>query len=188
MSVNSARVVCTGCDYQAIEVFRPILIQYHTAAGELIEASSTKGWCYCCDGYSDIEHLNCAEFQQQLVEKEEERDSVQVQLVQLSSSLFAKWWHRSTIRWLRRQLDTLNKGTSSLRQLIEIAGTRTAKARCLKCWSDKTAPISFNTDNADTNQFTHQCGGHLQLIHSWDSLRFHFKVTVYTLSEEGERL
>lgn len=37
MSIESARVVCTGCDYEAREVFRPILIRYQTGNGQFIE-------------------------------------------------------------------------------------------------------------------------------------------------------
>lgn len=186
MSINTAKVVCTGCDYQTSEVYRPILIKYQTDAGTTLEVSRTKGWCYCCDGYSDIEHLNYAEFQQQLADEQKEWGVTQVELEQLSNRLFAKVWHRSAIRQRGEKIESLAESIRSLGLLIDIAAARGDKARCLKCWSDKTVPISFNTETADSNNFTHQCGGRLTLIHSWDSPRFHFRVTTFILNAEGE--
>lgn len=186
MSMNSARVVCTGCDYQTREMYRPIRVQYQTAEGNITETSCTKGWCYSCDGYSDIEHLNSAEFQQQHVAQEHERDEILVQLEQLSCGLFWRWRHRSARRQLKYELETLDKSIGTLRQLLEMLANRRAKARCLKCWSDKTVPISFKADNGLAEGFQHQCGGYLRLIQDWQGPRFNFGVTTYTLNPEGE--
>jgi hypothetical protein len=189
MSMNSAKIVCTGCDYQTSEIYRPIRIQYQTASGAVVEASRTKGWCYNCNSYADIERMNRDEFQQELTAQQDQRNKVASKLAPLlSGGLFAKFWSRATRKELQYQLKALDESIGVLRQLMDIAASRVAKARCLKCWSDNTVAIRFNADSGLANGFSHDCGGNLKFIHDWYGTRFHFCVTTLTLNEEGEPL
>ena len=36
MSIDSARIICTGCDYETSEVYRPIRILYLTSNGQTV--------------------------------------------------------------------------------------------------------------------------------------------------------
>ena len=73
MSIDSARVFCTGCDYETREVYRPVRIRYQMANGKTIETGRSKGWCFDCSGYSDIEKIDEENLREDLVSKERER-------------------------------------------------------------------------------------------------------------------
>lgn len=186
MSINSARVVCTGCNYETSEVYRPIIIRYQTTNGLTVEASRTKGWCYKCESYADIENINREEFQEKLISQKHERDQIHHLQEELSRSLFSKLLSRSKRRQLEFQLERLDESIRSLNKLIEIVSGRSSKARCLNCGSDKTALLTFNSESRVAKDFQHACGGNLRLIHDWQGARFHFKVSTYILNEEGE--
>jgi hypothetical protein len=89
---------------------------------------------------------------------------------------------------LQYQLEWLDKEIAELGELLEIAKNRESKARCLKCWSDRTAPLTFDSESNIAHDFQHECGGNLQIIHDHSGPRFHFFVSTYVLNEEGEFL
>lgn len=186
MSINSSRVACTGCNYQTSEVYRPIIIKYQTTGGLTVEASRTKGWCYQCESYADIEDLNREEFQEKLISQKHERDKIHYQLGELRRNLFSKLFSISKRRQLELQLERLEDSIRSLNTLIEIVSSRSSKARCLKCGSDKTVPLTFNSQSGFANNFKHECGGSLRFIHDWQGPRFYFNVSTYIINEEGE--
>lgn len=188
MSINSARIACTGCDYETSEVYRPILIRYQRASGEPIETGRSKGWCFECSGYSDIEKMDRGELHDSLVSKERERLEVHARLAELERSLFSRFRHRRERERSQYELGRLERGITELEILLEIAKSRRAKARCLSCWSDKTFPISFSSDDKVAHKFKHTCGGNLRIIHDRSGNRYHFRKKTYVLNEEGELL
>lgn len=188
MSIDSARIVCTGCDYEARELYRPIRIRYETSNGKSVETGRTKGWCYNCGGYSDIEKLDQGDLRTQLDAKENERRDVRQLLDGINTGFIANLRHRSERRELQYRLERLEEELAEVGGLLEIVKNRKWKARCLKCWSDYTAPVSFDSDDGVARDFVHECGGNLQIIHDHSGPRFHFRVTTYILNEEGELL
>lgn len=188
MSIDSARIVCTGCDYETREVYRPIRIRYQTRNGRTVETGCAKGWCYDCASYSDIEKMNQGELHDELVSKERERLEARHRQHDLNRGLLSNFRHRSEKRQLQYQLEWLDKEIAELRGLLEIAKSRKSKARCLKCWSDRTAPLTFDSESNIAYDFKHECGGNLQIIHDHSGPRFNFRVSTYILNEEGEFL
>lgn len=188
MSMPTAQIVCTGCDYEASELYRPVRICYQTASGKIVETVRTKGWCYGCAGYSDIEDMNQERFSSQLVEKEQERLEVRNRQEQLNHGFLSGFRHRSKREQLQFQLEYLDEEITKLGELIDIAKRRVSKARCLKCWSDRTVPLTFSSEEQIAYDFQHDCGGNLQKIDDPMGIRFHFRLAIYTLTEEGELL
>ena len=188
MSIDSARIVCTGCDYETREVYRPIRIRYQTMNGRTVETARAKGWCYDCASYSDIEKMNQGELHDELVSKERERLEAHHHQNELSRGLLSNFWHRSEKKQLLHQLEWLDKEISELSGLLEIAKSRKSNVRCLKCESDKTAPLTFDSESNIAYDFKHECGGNLQIIHDHSGPRFNFRVSTYILNEEGELL
>lgn len=186
MSIDSARIVCTGCDYETRELYMPIRIRYQTASGKNIETGRAKGWCYDCAGYSNIERMNQKEFDDKLVSKERERFEACNRQNELSRGFFSNFRQRAEKRQLQFQIERLDKEITELGGLIEIARRRKSKARCLKCWSDRTAPLTFSSEDNVAHDFQHECGGNLQVIYDHSGPRFHFRVSTYILNEEGE--
>lgn len=188
MSIDSARIVCTGCDYEAHEVYRPIWIRYQTTNGRTIETGRTKGWCYDCASYSDIERINQGELHDELISKERKWLEAHHRQDVLNRGFLSNFRHRLEKRQLQHQLECLDEEIANLGGLLEIAKSRKSKARCLKCWSDRTAPLTFNSESNIAYDFQHECGGNLKIIHDHSGPRFNFRVTTYVLNEEGELL
>ena len=95
MSIDSARVVCTGCDYETREVFRPILIRYQTGNGQFIETGRTNGWCYDCTDYSSIERIHPDALREKRALTEQERREARDQLEALSQGLLSRFRNRA---------------------------------------------------------------------------------------------
>lgn len=188
MSIDSAGIVCTGCDYETREVYRPIQIRYQTTNGRTVKTGRAKGWCYDCASYSDIERMNQGKLHNDLVSKESERLEARHRQDELNRGLLSNFRHRSEKRQLQYQLEWLDKEIDELGGLLEIAKGRKSKARCLKCWSDRTAPLTFDSESNIAHDFQHECGGNLQIIHDHSGLRFNFRVSTYVLNQEGEFL
>lgn len=188
MSIDSARVVCTGCDYEEKEVYRPIRIRYQTANGRTIETGRAKGWCYNCASYSDIESINPGELHDELVSKERERTEARNRQDELNCGFLSKLRHRAEKKQLQHHLKCLDEEIAELDGLLKIANSRKSKARCLKCWSDRTAPLKFDSESKISYNFQHECGGNLKIIDDHSGPRFNFRVTTYVLNEEGELL
>ncbi|KKO47750.1 hypothetical protein VT06_15365 [Arsukibacterium sp. MJ3] len=188
MSIDSGRIVCTGCDYKTLEMYRPILIRYQTKNGKTIETGRAKGWCFGCASYSDIEQIDQVELREELVSKKRERLKTHYRQNKLSSGLLSIFRYRPEKRQLKSKLMRLDNEIDNLGEWLKILENRKSKARCLKCWSDRTAPLTFNTESNIVCNFRHECGGHLQIINDHSGPRFIFRVSTYVLSEEGEFL
>jgi len=189
MSIDSARIVCTGCGYETIEVFRPIRIRYQTTNGRTIETDRAKGWCYDCARYSDIEErMNQGALHDELVSKERQRIKARHRQDELNRGFLSDFRHRSEKRQLQYQLEWLRKEIAEINGWLEIAKNRKSKARCLKCWSDRTAPLTFDSESNIAHDFQHECGGNLKIIHDHSGPRFSFRLSTYVLNEEGELL
>lgn len=188
MSIDSARIVCTGCDYKTRELYRPIRIRYQTTDGVVLEARRAKGWCYECASYSDIERMNQDELHDELVSKERERLKTRRRQDELNRGFLSGFRHWSKKRQLQYQIDCLDQEVATLGGLYGIAKSRKSKSRCLVCWSDRTAPLAFDSDSGISHNFHHECGGNLQIIQDHSGPRFIFRVSTYVLNEEGELL
>ncbi|MDM7986002.1 MAG: hypothetical protein QUS13_01560 [Smithella sp.] len=130
--------------------------------------------------------MNQGELHNELVSKERERLEVRHRQDELNRGLLSNFRHRPEKRQLQDQLEWLDKEIAEVGGLLEIAKRRKSKARCLKCWSDRTAPLRFNSEDNVAHDFQHKCGGNLQIIHDHSGPRFHFRVSTYVLNEEGE--
>jgi len=186
MSIDSAMIVCTGCDYETREVYRPIRIRYQTTNGRIIETGRAKGWCYDCASYSDIERMNQGELHDELVSKERERLDAHHLQGELNRGFLSNFRHRSEQGQLQYQLECLDEEIAELGGLLEIAKSRKSKARCLKCWSERTVPLTFDSESNIAYDFQHECGGNLKIIHDHSGPRYNFRVSTYVLNEEGE--
>ncbi|MEZ5553437.1 MAG: hypothetical protein R3E82_21325 [Pseudomonadales bacterium] len=131
----------------------------------------------------DLESL-----QIELVEKERERRESRSRADQLSKAFLARIRNRSERRGLFYSIKRFDEEIEKLRGLLEIAASRTARPRCLNCWSDKTVPMTFDGSDNLTHNFRHDCGGKLKIIHDDSGPRFNFGVTTYVLNEEGRLL
>ena len=114
MSIDSARIVCTGCDYETREVYRPIRIRYQTMTGRTVESGRASGWCYNCASYSDIERMNQGKFHDELASKERERLDARHLQDELNRSFLSIFRHRSEKRRLQDQLESLDKEVAEL--------------------------------------------------------------------------
>ena len=188
MSMSSARIVCTGCDYETIDVYSPILIRYQTASGKFIETGRAKGWCYNCSNYSDIEKMNHDQLYDELTSLKREWLKARHRHDELNRGLFSNFRHREEKKQLLGNIKWLNEEIADLGELLEIAKRRKSNARCLKCRSDRTVPIEFDSKDNIAHGFQHECGGNLQIIHDDSGLRASILLTTYILNEEGELL
>jgi hypothetical protein len=188
MSIDSAKIVCTGCDYETHEVYRPIKIRYQTTNGSIVETGRAKGWCYDCASYSDIERMDPKEFHDELASKDRERCEVVNRQDELNRGFLSNLRHLSEKKELQYQLECLDNEMAELQALLEIAKWRKSKARCLRCWSDKTAPLTFDSESNIAYGFHHECGGNLKISYDDAGPRFNFRVATYVLNAEGECL
>jgi hypothetical protein len=188
MSNESAKIVCTGCDYETFEFYRPIQIRYQTTKGRTFETGRATGWCYNCASYSDIERMNQGELRDELVAKESKRLEASHRLDELNLGFLSIFRNRPEKRQLQSQIEWLDKEIAERGGLLEIATSRKSKARCLKCWSNRTTPLTFDSESNIAHDFQHECGGELQIIHDRSGARFTFGVSTYVLNEEGELL
>lgn len=186
MSIDALKIVCTGCDYEGSEVFRPIRIIYEETSGKTIDSTSAKGWCYNCQSYTDIEKINYNELNDELCLKELQAVEIQKKIQLLKIGLFSIFKNIRDKRNAKLELQLLGNEIEHIKCLLKISETRKAGARCLKCWSDNTVPLHFDTESRLAYGFTHQCGGKLKIVSYDYEIRYHFKVTTYFLSVEGE--
>ena len=188
MSISSARVICTGCDYETREFYRPILIRYKLENGNVIESRRATGWCFDCRGYSDIENLNQGKLHTALAFEEHERLQTRQRLHAINRAFLATLRHRAERKQLMFELRQQDEELSHISGMLKLAMSRKSKAKCLKCGSNKTHSISFDsTDNVARN-FVHECGGNLQIMRDSSGPRIRFRVTTLVLNEQGERL
>ncbi len=194
MSVDSAKISCTGCSYQVYEHFQPIHLHYVPTASDepaqqdVIQSHCTTGWCYQCDGYRYIEDINPTQWQAQLRTIQQQQSAVTVELTQRQTGFLQRWWTRSRQRELREQAATLTADNARFNQLLLFFQARQSPARCLQCFSNQTAPISFDGEHRSSSNFVHRCGGRLQISFADFELRCLFRPKTYLLNKEGEQL
>ena len=188
MSMDSAGIYCTGCNFQSREVYQPILLRYVRADGKTIETGRTKGWCYHCSDYADIEDTDLASLQAKLQQYRQQATTLQQQLAQLQRGFLARLRHGFKISDTRWSLEQAQQKQAKIELLLEFFQQRVAKPRCLKCFSEQTAPLSFHRQSYLSENFTHHCGGQLRVAHFDMELRIHFRLKVLVLNSEGELL
>jgi hypothetical protein len=158
------------------------------ADGKTIETGRTKGWCYHCNDYADIENTDLATLQAKLQEHRQQEAALQAQLARLQRGFFARFRHGLKIRDTSWYLEQAQQDQVQIGLLLEFFQQRVAKPRCLKCFHEQTAPLSFHPHSFLTEDFTHHCGGRLRIAHFDMDLRIHFRRTVLVLNTEGELL
>ena len=189
MSIDALRICCTGCDFEAAEVFEPLRIVYRSDDGKGIESDYQKGWCYRCDTYTHIEHLNAEELREELILKRRERSEFDARLAAISILFLARFRNRSTRSYIEGECQRLDASISDLVGLIQIATTRKSRPRCLECWSADTFPLSFNRETRVAANFKHKCGGLLKSVEHETTLRLSFTgIRILALTTEGELL
>ena len=192
MSVNSERICCTGCDFETWDLRRPIRVIYRMNGGKEVVLWHSKGWCYECNNYEDVEGIDPERFRIELVEDERERRKICSRADKLSKVFLADIRNRAERRKLHDSIERLDQEIQDRSDLLAIVTKRKAGPRCLSCWSDKTAPVTFDSSDNLSHNFLHGCGGMLKTICvdflDDDSPRFNFSLTTYVLNEEGELL
>lgn len=184
MSIDSERVSCTRCCYQTLESHRPIVLVYVVEGEEPIETGRGKGWCYDCDAYVDTERLDRERLKQEWHELGERVAAAQAQLVLVSRGLLGRFGVPA--RELRLSLKRMAEARAKLNYLTRVVSPRKSRARCLTCWSERTAPVRFDEAGLSLG-FTHDCGGALKL-EPGDGFRFAYRTTTYVLDLEGRLL
>jgi hypothetical protein len=185
MSIDSKKICCTECDFETQELYRPILIVYRLSNGVEVKAGYTKGWCFDCRDYVNIEDMNLHRLQERLVAKEQERRGKQIRTSELSSVFLAGLRNQSELRNLRYSITRLDEEVRELGSLLAIAENRISKSRCLTCWAGNTTPVTFDSKSNLSRDFRHECGGYLRFINEESGMRFNFAITTYVLNEEG---
>lgn len=189
MSFDVAQICCTGCDYETWEHHQPICLVYRLNDGKHVNGGISAGWCFNCDEYGDTENLDLDWMRQLLAATEREQSEYQARLDDLLKGTLRRLWSRSERRQTESKIERLNSEIGDIRLLFDIAKKRAGRARCLRCWSDHTTPLSFNAIDGLAHNFTHRCGGTLKVIHEEkDALRVSFSVATYFLNADGQLL
>lgn len=188
MSFDSARICCTGCDYETWEHYQPICLVYRLDDGQRVKGGITTGWCFNCEEYRDTEELNSDQMQRLLVAKEREQRECQARLGDLPRGRLRRLRSRTERREAKSKIEDLSRDITDVRLLLDIAKKRAGCPRCLRCWSEHTTPLSFDADDNLAHGFKHKCGGMLKMIYEEDTLRLSFSVATYFLNAEGQLL
>ena len=186
MSMDSAGIFCTGCAYESREVYQPIGIRYLRDDGKTVETGRTKGWCYRCDSYADIEKIDRESLLDVLNGLVKQTIELKQKLAELETGIFAKFFNRYQRQNVAWQLEQLVEKQAETELLLAFFAKRVSKPRCLKCFSEQTVPITFNAENYLSDNFRHHCGGQLRITHDDIGLRINFRRKVLVLSAEGE--
>ena len=161
---------------------------YRWPSGKELETGRRKGWCYHCDDYRDIENMDSEHLASDRAEMARQRGEKRARFAELSKGFFAGIRNRSARRTLRYAIEGLDEEMQETGELLGIATKRNSRSRCLTCWSEKTAPATFDRNDDLTHDFEHACGGMLQIVRDPSNVRFHFALTTYVLNTDGEPL
>ncbi len=142
MSIESDKICCTQCDYETLEVYRPIIVIYVLSDGTEVETGRAKGWCYDCDAYADIENVDLGQLQRELGALQQKMDKLGARLECLSRGLLGRLRNASARKRLRLEIEWLEQERHGLSSLLEVAGQCASRPRCLQCWSQRTAQVS----------------------------------------------
>jgi hypothetical protein len=185
MSMSAARINCTQCDYETREFHRPILLSYRLADGTEVECGRAKGWCFDCDAYRDIESADHTRLARERDERDRRIAALRAGIRNLSRGFLGWFRNRAARSALRDQIKWAEHDHRDLTGLLRVAQLRKSRPRCLECWSERTAPVSF--DDSGRSDFVHACGGRLLLVED-ESERFAFATTRFVLDPEGRLL
>lgn len=190
MSYDALKIICTGCDFEANELFEPIAVIYRHDSGEEVKWSKTAGWCYRCDTYSYIENIDPHTLRSDLLAMEQQSEEALTYLADLSNGFLAQLRHKSKRTIAMYELERLQSAKKVQRAILDIAINRRARPRCLRCESEYTAKPSFSPPDYISHDFIHKCGGMLKRVERSDGLRVNFgRETRYNvLNIEGELL
>lgn len=119
MSINSVKILCSGCDYRADDYFRPVRIRYSTSIGGTVETGRARGWCFNCRKFSYIEDLDCEHLQRDLALKNRTLDETKQRLEETGQRMLSRikyYDERRGLRGYQKQLgrDTRKIATSSM--------------------------------------------------------------------------
>ena len=187
MSINAAIICCTGCDYKAVNAIVPMEIVYRMQDGREVAGGREKGWCYKCNGYTDIEGVAPEYLRDLLLKNLKEKRELEAQVTDASRRLIWSLFHRAQRQRMRDMLERVTNKMENLSYLLEVTLTRKARPRCLKCGSDNAVRLSFGEDNL-THDFRHSCGGRLRIIKDGAGRPCSVSLTRYVLNTEGEVL
>jgi hypothetical protein len=147
-----------------MEVFQPMRVAYRLETGEEIDGRTIGGWCNRCDGYQRIECLDVMKVKEELGDKQ----------------------RRHRVRHFLAKVLGINDApeVQELQGLLNVLKKRTAQPRCLRCWSEDTAPLVV-----DGRPLKHKCGGNLE-FGPQAGVRFNFgrDIQWFILNSEGQLL
>jgi len=185
MSLPSAKITCTGCDFETREFFQPLSIVYRLESGKEIGGLRGKGWCFNCCSYRNIENIEPGQLTVDLARARERGRQERSMLAQLNRALIARLKNRTERKVRKKEIERWEREIRVLSALLELTLKRKSQPRCLNCWADQTDSLTFGPDGGTTHDFRHSCGGKLQIVHDAFGMRFSFIPTTYVLNEEG---
>ena len=143
MSVQPTPAKSTLVDISTPHHQPPILVVYRLDDGREVRTHRNKGWCYSCNEYCDIEAIEPSEYQGRLRRTElalAENLAAQKKLGGRLPDRLRNFKRYLQLRFTERDI---RAAMTELKSLLTIAASRQAGPRCLRCWSDRTAPIHF---------------------------------------------
>jgi hypothetical protein len=185
MSLSAASICCTGCDYEVAELHHPIVLVYRLNSGKELKTGKSIGWCYSCDSYGYIEGLDVEGFQTDLNQYDENMTKYRNRLQNLSQGFLAGLRHKAQKRQVLEAISNVQGDIDKTKALVQLAEERESGQRCLKCWSEDTAPIVFDSSDNSSQNFKHRCGGRLIYIKGGVGVRVSFSTVEYVLDAEG---
>lgn len=189
MSFDALKITCSGCDFEAMESFQPLRVIYTSDAGNEVSGRWVQGWCYQCDGYTKIEHINPQALAAEIGGLEGELLRYRSELDALRTRYFlSRSRKQSKLQVAVGQIQAATRSIENLKDLYAIASRRSSKRKCLVCGSSDTAQLIFK--DGFSEGFRHKCGGRLTCGRHPSGLRINFgrNVCCYVLDEQGDRI
>lgn len=185
MSITSHLIECSNCEYRTTEIFAPILVEYVLPDGRRFTSKRGKGWCYNCDNYSDLEHID--NIKDIMNEKDELYEVIcdyekQLNIIK-QSNILTRYLKRNEYRKLIDIKYYSEQKMAELNIKVDWIRMRKSPPRCLKCHSTNTVPIHF--ENGISVDFKHKCGGMLYLKEHPNRLRFNVFESVIIVDVDG---
>ena len=187
MSLDSKRIVCTGCDYKTRERYVPMELYYCLPDGMIVPGKRRRGWCHECDGYGDIESLAVNEMERVLMRRLEDLTALNATVERLN----CHWWrhfHRAELEAAILERQEIQSEIRGLQAILPLLKARQSGPRCLRCGSGRTQPVTFDPISGLSYDFRHDCGGQLREVpreEDPDPIRFMFRMSTYWLDTEG---
>lgn len=187
MSRNVDRIVCSGCDYEVAEYYRPIRVRFQFDDGSTFETGRARGWCYSCDEYRDVVSLDDSELEGKFMEAQSELKHAEQSRAEVRQTRLRRLINFRKHRALSNDVEHCLREIFKIERLREILRSWESPGRCLECWSRNVATFDFESDGSIPG-FKHSCGGDLRLVTDPSDIRYSFNVTVYGVNQQGEFL